>query len=288
LASARSYHGDYAGAGAAAEEGVAVSRAIADKPLESLHLTNLARSMHVRGQVETARELYGLALGLAREAGYARMRTRALFYLGLLNHEQGEIGAARVRLQESLDSAREVDDRIEIERVLVALARLAAEQRDLNLARQHLTEAVGLARELGHQPMLTRCLAVLTRVLVAQRRPAQALQLAAAVNAFNETRSASANPEITADLSFSSSEARRAVGDVDANAALAVGRMLSVDQAITCGFVWSTPTHMSARADKKSQRLAPPWRPCWMLSDAITRRQRLWRTTTPIPSPRLN
>jgi predicted ATPase/transcriptional regulator with XRE-family HTH domain len=235
LASSLYRYGDFSRASIACEEGIAASRAAKDRALEALNMVLLGRTQHVQGRIAAARELYETALPVAQDTGYARMQIRAQFYLGLLNHEEGDFSAARIHLQESLARSRDVADKLEVVRVLVELARLEADERDAASARQHLADAVHLGRELGHREILAECVGALARLLTVQGQTQQALHLVGAAVGWYEAGPVPAPPDVKADLSSGLAAAQTTLGEAEVQAALSIGRTLTINQAIAIG-----------------------------------------------------
>ena len=119
--------------------------------------------------------------------------------------------------------------------MLVELARLEADEHDAGSARQHIADAVQLGQELGHREILAKCVGALARLLTMQGQTKQALHLVGAAAGWYQARPVPAPPDVQADLSSCLAAAQRTLGEAEVEAALVIGRALTINQAIAIG-----------------------------------------------------
>ena len=106
--------------------------------------------------------------------------------LGDLGRLRGDPGDAHAKYLEALDILREIDARPEIARCLAGLGRVAIELDELGLARQHLAESLRLCRSTGSRIGMARGLEAFAALAADEKRPEQAVRLAAAATALRE------------------------------------------------------------------------------------------------------
>jgi tetratricopeptide (TPR) repeat protein len=75
-----------------------------------------------------AQPLFEQALVVATEAGYARIRIRALGNLAMINYRRGDLSASRQQAENALALARDVGDKLEMGVILVLVGCVAADQ----------------------------------------------------------------------------------------------------------------------------------------------------------------
>jgi ABC-type multidrug transport system ATPase subunit/predicted negative regulator of RcsB-dependent stress response len=103
--------GDYAAAHSLLEEGLAMQRALGDKPGIAASLNRLGVVAAERGEYEQAAALLRESLALFRECGVKDMIAGLLNNLGNVVSRQGDDAAARSLYEESLAMKRELGDK---------------------------------------------------------------------------------------------------------------------------------------------------------------------------------
>jgi non-specific serine/threonine protein kinase len=214
------------------EEGLALSRAAANKPVQSLLLTNLGYQQFREGHEDTALALLNEALALAGDAGYAKMRIRVLQYLGDISNTHGDRIAARAYREQALSLARSVDDRWEVGRLLDQLAFAAAEDGDGPRTRRLLLEAVDLSRHFQIEAGLVLAADDLARLESGSGQHERAMRLDGAIAAWYAAQQiVKPGKREQAAREERAVLARRALGP-RADVAAAEGRALSLLQVL--------------------------------------------------------
>jgi non-specific serine/threonine protein kinase len=141
--------GDFAAAGAAMAESVAILRALGDSPDLAQSLNLLANVLMYQGDTERARPLGEEGLAVARRIGDDDGIGYALFNLGAIANNEQNARAARSSFEQSLATARKVGDRWLMLRGLGGLSGQALSAGDHASGRLLAEEALGIAREIG-------------------------------------------------------------------------------------------------------------------------------------------
>ena len=142
-------HGDYAGAAAAYEEGLALFRGLGDTQGVANVLNNLGNLARARGDYPRAVALLEENLALRRQLGDRGGLALALNNLGLVAHHGGDHARAARFFEESLALNRELGDRHHVALALNNLGNLAQQRGDYTLATTLHQENLALCRELG-------------------------------------------------------------------------------------------------------------------------------------------
>jgi predicted ATPase/DNA-binding CsgD family transcriptional regulator len=230
LAEAALHAGRADQAAARADEALGVARTAGDAWNEGYALgTRAAAAAHL-GSLREARELGEAALavmqGIDQQWGCARTRLG----LGDLARLRGDHGEARRHYTEALPVLREVSARPEIARCLAGLGRIAMEQGELAIARDQLAESLRLSRESGSRIGMARGLRAFAALAAHEGRPAEALQLAAAVNALYE---AAGMPPLAGAQTQRYLDAAAGLGEPEVRRLWALGSCLTGSEAVT-------------------------------------------------------
>jgi DNA-binding NarL/FixJ family response regulator len=134
----------------------------------------------LRGDLPEAQRLGAAALAIMRDIDQQWGVARTLLGLASLARLTGDSGGAQRRYEEALAILRVLNARPEISRCLAGLGRIATDRADLALARQHLAQSIELSRSTGNRIGMIRGLEAFATLAVAERRPEQAVLLAAA------------------------------------------------------------------------------------------------------------
>jgi tetratricopeptide (TPR) repeat protein len=144
------------------EEALGLARRASDRVLEASILANLGRQRgefygydYLRRDMSgedlarraAAQPLFEQAVALATEAGYAKVRIRALGNLAMISYGTGDLSASRQQAENALALARDVSDKMEMGEILVLVGRIAADQGDRDHAREVIAEAVELGAD---------------------------------------------------------------------------------------------------------------------------------------------
>jgi non-specific serine/threonine protein kinase len=231
--------GDYGRAQALLEESLALRRGIGDQSGIAAVLCKLG-SIITSGQGDVARaQAYGEeSLALARALDDRSVIAKSLLVLGGLAGIQGNYAQARAYNEESLTLARALGDQGKIALSLHNLGNVAAIQGAYAEARALYQESLALTRALGYQSAIIWSLAGLGEALVgtASREDSRALQrgarVLAAVAALLEGLGTALDPDERLHYERALGQLRAALGEDAFAAAWAVGRTLSLDDAI--------------------------------------------------------
>jgi len=140
---------DYASAGAALEEGLAIHRELGDRQGIVRSLNNLGLVAQGTGAPSLARALYEEALEIQRALGDRSGIAILLNNLGIVASEDADFTYARARFEESLAIHRELGERWHFSTVLGNLGAAVWHQGDGAAARPLLEQGLAVKRELG-------------------------------------------------------------------------------------------------------------------------------------------
>ena len=272
--------GDYERSIGEHEESLALWREVGDASRIASALNHLGIVLQWKGDYERASALHSEALALAREVGNRWEEALALKNLGIIAHFLGDFDAARCRLEESASISRALDDTWEIASALNNLAVVASSQKDfprsamlleevlelnrrlgakrgvamaiLNLgavtqyqgdydgAADLLKESLALNLEAGDKRLTAYVLECFVSLLVEQEYPDQALRIAGAAAALRKGIRSPLAPAEREELETWIAKAREALGEEDADRALASGEAMTLQQTID--FIFTVPT----------------------------------------------
>jgi tetratricopeptide (TPR) repeat protein len=213
-------------------------------------LTGLGHIARMQGATDEAQAMYEQAIAnyeAARttDSSSADDRTRMEQYsrfgitinlvsLGSLALDRHDYAAARRLGDDALSVARDLRDDALLVNGLQLLGAVDELQGELEAARRTFTESVELSRQLPYAQGLVRGLEGLARLAMAEGEPERGLRLHAAAAAHGEAIGIPVNwtAEWAARGSHLFATARQALGEAAAEAAVAAGRALSLEQAV--------------------------------------------------------
>jgi predicted ATPase/DNA-binding CsgD family transcriptional regulator len=173
-------------AAARGDQALAVARRAGDRWNEGYALGTMAAVAGLRGDLPEAQRLGVAALAIMRDIDQQWGVARTLLGLASLARLTGDAGGAQRRYEEALAILRVLNARPEISRCLAGLGRIAIDRADPALARQHLAQSIELSRSTGSRIGMIRGLEAFAVLAVAERRPEQAMRLAAAAAALRQ------------------------------------------------------------------------------------------------------
>ena len=173
-------------AAARGDQALAVARRAGDRWNEGYALGTTAAVAGLRGDLPEAERLGAAALAIMRDIDQQWGVARTLLGLASLARLTGDSDGAQRRYEEALAILRVLNARPEISRCLAGLGRIAIDRADPALARQHLAQSIELSRSTGSRIGTIRGLEAFAILAVAERRPEQAVQLAAAAAALRQ------------------------------------------------------------------------------------------------------
>ena len=172
--------GDYAGAEAAARQGLALVQPLERSALAVTLYGSLADTLIGAGKFDAAREVATLGLQLARQRGDRNGESVLVNALGLIAMEQGDLTVAVGHFEASLLITRELGDPVAEGLRLNNLGSAGSRLGDYDRARSHLENGLQLARRVGHRPAEAAVLLNIASVAHLQGDDTAALVLASA------------------------------------------------------------------------------------------------------------
>ena len=185
-----------------------------------------------RGDLPEAEERLAEAQRLWRAVGHAWGAATIRRELGRAAQARGDLATARRLLEEGLAEYRDVRLPRQVAPTLIDLAEVLLGQGEEREGRRLLAEALQLTLTVRLEDWAARALEALCGAEVARGRPALALRWAGAALAWREQTSFPlGNAFARRRLDQAVAAARAALGDGPADAALAAGRQMPLDQA---------------------------------------------------------
>ena len=225
------WQNDYPAATAWYEEAEAIYRELGDRRGLADALYNTGSMAGIRGDMERVRAIFGEGGSIARELGDDQLVTRFLEAEGYMAFMTDDFDTARPRLEEALTLAEKSGDRLAIGTGHHTVGQVARLQGRLADAADHYRMAIRIARDLGDTVALTEPLQGLAAVLIASGDSERGVRLLGAHEAIREQAGGGPPPEWLR-LGDPFSPAKEHLGEDRYNAAWAVGRAMSVDQAV--------------------------------------------------------
>lgn len=243
-------HGEYAVAATFHDRALAIWRRLADTPGLVASLHGIGDTALWQGDVGAARAAYDEGLSIARSQGTSEDVSLFAFHLAQLSWLAGELDAGERFGEEALRVGREAGSTTWPPYALFVLASLAHERREVPRAGALYREAIGLAWKHHDRLCVRMTLPGLAGLATLEGDPVRALRLAGAASALEENAGIWAFPPIRDRHERWLAAAREAVDADTATAALASGRALPLDDAVTYALEPATTVgEPAARAD---------------------------------------
>ncbi|MBA2476259.1 MAG: tetratricopeptide repeat protein [Actinobacteria bacterium] len=150
--------GDYSGARALAEQGLALYREVGDRPGIVRSLSNLGAIRLAEGEVDAAISALDESVALSRDLPDRRLAAIALNNRGDVALTHGDYDAAAALFAESLTLLRELGDSANVARSLFNLGAASLERGETEDALKLLRESISLCLELGDKEDVAWCL----------------------------------------------------------------------------------------------------------------------------------
>jgi hypothetical protein len=147
--------------------------------------------------------------------------------------EDGDTARARALHEESLARRRELGDRRGMALSLVGLGQVALSGGDRRIASASFAQSLTISRDVGDQYGIVHSLEGFAALAAAQGRAERALRLVGAAAGLREVIGAPPSPTGAARLRRQLKPAHAALGRARAAGAVAQGRLMPLDQAIT-------------------------------------------------------
>jgi class 3 adenylate cyclase/tetratricopeptide (TPR) repeat protein len=149
VARARWYQGEYAEGEAQARRALGLARTLQDQRLEADVLRNQGNIAVAQGDYPAALTAYEQGLALHRALGDRQGEFYTLNNIGTVAHYQGDFAAARPAYEQYLAYEREVGDRYGQSLALGNLGEIALAQNDFDDARAFYDQALQICREIN-------------------------------------------------------------------------------------------------------------------------------------------
>ena len=224
--------GEHAVATTFAEEGLAAARQTGEQRFVANALSNLGAIVLAAGDVERAGPLLEDAVTEGRAAGDERILALAVNNLGDYSLTRGDHDRARPLFEESLALLRARGDTANVARALFNLGASELELGRHEVAGGHFREGLGLARDAGDREDQAWLLEGLAALASAAGEPGRAALLLGAAGALLDAMGADHKPFERALRDRTLAAIRGALGEVEAEAALALGASTTPADAI--------------------------------------------------------
>jgi predicted ATPase/DNA-binding CsgD family transcriptional regulator len=224
--------GDNAEAAVLLTESLALARRLGDQVSIADSLTQLGHVAAAGNDYPGARACHDEALAIRRAISDRRGTAISLSSLGVLARAQGDLVQARLLLEEALVLFRDVHDQFSIAATTGHLVDAAFDANDLSRARTLLVESLDALRALGARFGVARCLERWAALASAQGRLAPAIRLAGAASALRTARGEPLSSAESAQLERMLGPARSALPVDVARQEWALGRAMTMDEAI--------------------------------------------------------
>jgi predicted ATPase/class 3 adenylate cyclase len=225
--------GCYAAAGSLLQQSLAIYRDLGDEAGVAMALQNLGIVAQQQGDCEEARRFYQDSLAIQRARHDSWNIATLLNNVGNVAIDQGDYEAAQAHLSESLKLYQELRCKSNVARSLGNLAIVAQRQGNWEQAISLHVESLQLFRELGSKGEIATCLEVLGEMAVAQERFERAARLFGTAEALREAIGAPRPPADCPSYDAAVGAATKALGTEAFEAARALGRASSLEEAIT-------------------------------------------------------
>ncbi len=227
--------GDVEAADAMLREGLAEYDRPEDTSVRASLLVKLGGVAYDRKAFDEYTACHEEALTLSRQLGNRGQVAAQLYNLGILAELRGEWDRAAELLEEGLALAREVDERPLVARMIHYLGKVAGGKGEYGRAAALRAEAAREYLAIGDRNMLQFLLDEVTSELFRRRHAERGARLAGAIRRLEE---AGELPLLVVDPleDENLTAAREALGEVEAEAAMAKGRRLSLDEALELAF----------------------------------------------------
>jgi predicted ATPase/class 3 adenylate cyclase len=216
------------------EESLRLTREADDKLGIASSLLELGSTLSEMGDLERAKELHEEGIVLTRELSYTPILARLLLSVGYVSLLEGDYERGAALNEEAAALLRERGYKGgSLELVLDNLGWAALLQGDPERARSYYRESLMLCKELGNKMVASESLEGLACISAAERASDRAAWLFGAAEALSEAVGSQHNPEEDAWREPYVAAARSRLGGEGWEAALAQGRAMTLEEAIS-------------------------------------------------------
>jgi predicted ATPase/transcriptional regulator with XRE-family HTH domain/Tfp pilus assembly protein PilF len=224
--------GEYERATRLHEESLALKRDLGDRLGVAYSRNNLGVVAREKGDFDQARRLFEDSLTALRDLGDARGIATALNNIAVIARADGDYARATALCDECVALRRDLGDKWGLTYALNTLGDIARDQGDYARATALYEESLVLIQQVRDHLSLAACVEGLAAVAVLRGQPARAVQLYGAAATRRETNETPLPPADRAVHDRLLCEACAALGDRRFDEAWALGRALTLDDAI--------------------------------------------------------
>ena len=215
------------------EESIALSREMGHGWGLASSVMSLATLTHEQGDSQRATELYEESIDLFRERGAKLGLAWGLNNLGLVLYSLGDLGRATKLTEESVSLLRELGAGADTAVVLSNLGWMALLQNDLGRAADLYEESLLLAWDIGLNPVVLTTLEGHACVAGARGEAQRAARLWGAAQTIQEARNIPRDTYWLAEGDSRISAVRSNLGEQAWEEALAEGRAMTIEEAVS-------------------------------------------------------
>jgi predicted ATPase len=223
---------DYGQAEALGGEGLTLSREAGDNFATAWAQAVLGLVARAKGDLERSEGLLTESLTRLRALGHQWASAIVLINLGLLARDRGNLDRAVEHLEEALGILRQLGDKSYISYTLLNLGTIASARHDYERAGAIYRECLGLRKELQERRGIVTCLAALGCTASGLRDYRKAAVLFGAFEAQREATGASIPAIFRNEYERQVKAATAALGEAAFAEAWAIGRAMTMDQAV--------------------------------------------------------
>jgi predicted ATPase/DNA-binding CsgD family transcriptional regulator len=240
------FQGDYDRARALSEQGLAVSRRVADEESRVWFLISLGAVELHQGDRTRAAAFFEEGLARARTLGDKGLASSALLDLGVVARLEGDLERSEGLLTEGLALSRDVSDKWRMALSLHSLGLVAFRRDDHRRAAALYAESLALASQLRDRWIADDCLNGLASVACARGHYTEAARMLGAADGLRETLGYRPLADVQSDHDRCIATARVGLGTAGFDAAWNEGRTMALEQVIADAL--ATGDRVAARA----------------------------------------
>jgi predicted ATPase/class 3 adenylate cyclase/Tfp pilus assembly protein PilF len=216
------------------EESLALSREMGNDWGLAGSIMSLAIVIHEQGNLKRATELYEEGIDLFKERGDRLGLAQCLNNLGLVMYSRGDLGRAAKLTEESVSLLRELGAGADTAVGLCNLGWIALLQNNLGKASDLFNESLRLSSDTGMDPVVLTALEGFACAAGARGKAWRAVRLWGAAQALQEARGLPRDTDWLAEADALIFEVRSGLGEEAWEEALAEGREMTIEEAVSC------------------------------------------------------
>jgi predicted ATPase/DNA-binding CsgD family transcriptional regulator/tetratricopeptide (TPR) repeat protein len=214
------------------EAGLALARALGDRPILAEALGWCGNTVGIAGKHDLAQDYFEQAIALARELSDLRWTTYCRCLLAMVEYHRGDFARATTLFHESNAACRTEHIVWPIAFNLLVMGHIAAGQGDLDRADALIRESLARSRAIGDHRTFAAALAELAWTAAARGDPGRGARLCGAVEALLDVTGVKPVPLAQASYERALATARERLGEAGFAVARAAGRALSPHEVL--------------------------------------------------------